>query len=145
LRADAGFAREQLMHWCEHNSVDFLFGLAKNARFTWGTDLPARSYRDRRGPPQVVHGAISVTSANDHYRPTYPVPLIPRTAAYGAKASLDHADARLVQARQRPELQRRDFRTLPKASRRGAWSPGRRERRMRLGVPSTIGRKTCCI
>ena len=56
LRADAGFAREQLMHWCEHNSVDFLFGLAKNARLTWGTDLPARSYRDRRGPPQVVHG-----------------------------------------------------------------------------------------
>src|SRR5215472_11460171 len=52
LRADAGFAREQLMHWCEHNSVDFLFGLAKNARLTWGTDLPARSYRDRRGPPQ---------------------------------------------------------------------------------------------
>ena len=34
LRADAGFAREELMHWCEHNSVDFLFGLAKNARLT---------------------------------------------------------------------------------------------------------------
>ena len=71
LRADAGFAREELMHWCEHNSVDFLFGLAKNARFTWGTDLPARSYRDRRGPPQVVHGAISVTSANNRYRPAF--------------------------------------------------------------------------
>jgi hypothetical protein len=32
LRADAGFAREELMHWCEHNGVDYLFGLAKNAR-----------------------------------------------------------------------------------------------------------------
>jgi hypothetical protein len=34
LRADAGFAREELMRWYEHNGVDFLFGLAKNARLT---------------------------------------------------------------------------------------------------------------
>jgi hypothetical protein len=34
LRADAGFAGEELMRWCEHNGVDFLFGLAKNARLT---------------------------------------------------------------------------------------------------------------
>ena len=34
LRADAGFAREALMHWCELNSVDYLFGLAKNVRLT---------------------------------------------------------------------------------------------------------------
>jgi hypothetical protein len=32
LRADAGFAREELMCWCELNGVDYLFGLAKNAR-----------------------------------------------------------------------------------------------------------------
>jgi hypothetical protein len=32
LRADSGFAREALMGWCETNSVDFLFGLAKNQR-----------------------------------------------------------------------------------------------------------------
>lgn len=32
LRADSGFAREALMHWCELNGVDFLFGLAKNGR-----------------------------------------------------------------------------------------------------------------
>jgi len=32
LRADSGFAREALMRWCEMNSVDFLFGLAKNER-----------------------------------------------------------------------------------------------------------------
>src|SRR6201988_411489 len=31
LRADSGFARDALMAWCETNSVDFLFGLAKNA------------------------------------------------------------------------------------------------------------------
>src|ERR1700747_1956146 len=32
LRADSGFAREALMAWCEKNGVDFLCGLAKNAR-----------------------------------------------------------------------------------------------------------------
>jgi hypothetical protein len=32
LRADSGFAREALMSWCEQNRVDFLFGLARNAR-----------------------------------------------------------------------------------------------------------------
>jgi Transposase DDE domain group 1 len=32
LRADSGFAREALMSWCERNHVDYLFGLARNAR-----------------------------------------------------------------------------------------------------------------
>jgi hypothetical protein len=32
LRADSGFTREALMAWCEANQVDFVFGLAKNAR-----------------------------------------------------------------------------------------------------------------
>jgi hypothetical protein len=32
LRADSGFAREALMSWCEHNRVDYVFGLARNAR-----------------------------------------------------------------------------------------------------------------
>lgn len=32
LRADSGFAREEIMAWCEQNDVDFLFGLAKNTR-----------------------------------------------------------------------------------------------------------------
>jgi hypothetical protein len=34
LRADSGFAREDLMAWCEATGVDFLFGLAKNERLT---------------------------------------------------------------------------------------------------------------
>ena len=34
LRADSGFAREALMAWCEHNRVDYLFGLARNDRLT---------------------------------------------------------------------------------------------------------------
>jgi hypothetical protein len=32
LRADGGFAREALMSWCERNRVDYVFGLARNAR-----------------------------------------------------------------------------------------------------------------
>src|SRR5512134_2718276 len=32
LRADSGFAREELMAWCEANRVDYLFGLARNRR-----------------------------------------------------------------------------------------------------------------
>jgi hypothetical protein len=32
LRGDSGFAREELMAWCEANRVDFLFGLARNER-----------------------------------------------------------------------------------------------------------------
>lgn len=32
LRADSGFARDALMSWCEANQVDYIFGLARNAR-----------------------------------------------------------------------------------------------------------------
>ena len=32
LRADSGFAREELMSWCEAQQVDYVFGLAKNDR-----------------------------------------------------------------------------------------------------------------
>lgn len=32
LRGDSGFAREELMAWCEGHGVDFVFGLARNAR-----------------------------------------------------------------------------------------------------------------
>src|ERR1700746_142323 len=34
LRADSGFAREELMAWSEANGVHFLFGLAKTDRLT---------------------------------------------------------------------------------------------------------------
>jgi hypothetical protein len=32
VRGDSGFCRERTMRWCEENHVDYLFGLAKNAR-----------------------------------------------------------------------------------------------------------------
>ena len=62
LRADFGFAREAMMAWCEQNRVDFVFGLARNARLVAeieaelaqaeaeasSTGKPARRYRDFR-------------------------------------------------------------------------------------------------
>jgi hypothetical protein len=30
LRGDSGFVRENLVHWCEQNRVDYIFGLARN-------------------------------------------------------------------------------------------------------------------
>jgi len=62
LRADSGFAREDLMAWCEGNEVDYLFGLARNARLVerihadlaWAeeealqTARPARRFADFR-------------------------------------------------------------------------------------------------
>jgi len=62
LRADSGFAREALMAWCEQNRIDFVFGLARNARLVAeieaelaqaeaeasSTGKPARRYRDFR-------------------------------------------------------------------------------------------------
>jgi len=32
MRADSGFARDAIMSWCEDNGVDYLLGLARNAR-----------------------------------------------------------------------------------------------------------------
>ncbi len=32
VRGDSGFCRDELMAWCESKKVDYLFGLAKNAR-----------------------------------------------------------------------------------------------------------------
>lgn len=32
LRADSGFARDELMSWCKENRVDYVFGLARNKR-----------------------------------------------------------------------------------------------------------------
>jgi len=60
VRGDSGFARDDLMTWCEDNGVDYIFGLAKNNRLVkkilkqlkkakkrfWMTGRAARYYRD---------------------------------------------------------------------------------------------------
>jgi hypothetical protein len=54
VRADSGFARDALMTWCEANSVDFIFGLARNIRLTRaiGAELvEARAESEATGEP----------------------------------------------------------------------------------------------
>jgi hypothetical protein len=62
LRADSGFAREDLMAWCETHRVDYVFGLARNSRLleelaidmAWAEDehqktgQPVRRFKDFR-------------------------------------------------------------------------------------------------
>jgi len=62
LRADSGFANDPLMAWCEANRVDYVFGLARNARLEavlaeplaeakrlcLASGKPARVFRDFR-------------------------------------------------------------------------------------------------
>jgi len=62
VRGDSGFARDDLMTWCEDNGVDYIFGLARNNRLVkkilkqlkkakkhfWMTGRAARCYRDFR-------------------------------------------------------------------------------------------------
>ncbi len=56
LRADSGFARDDLMAWCEENGVDYVFGLARNKRLEEmiAADLElvrAVSREEREGAP----------------------------------------------------------------------------------------------
>ena len=54
LRADAGFAREPLMAWCEANGVEYLFGLARNARLAGAVEAEmaqARAHSEGGGKP----------------------------------------------------------------------------------------------
>src|SRR5271165_6617542 len=55
LRADGGFARDDLMAWCEANGADFLFGLARNERLVCeiATELDLVAAKSRRtGRPE---------------------------------------------------------------------------------------------
>ena len=56
LRADSGFARDELMAWCEANGVDFLFGLARNERLVGEIAGRARACR-RQEPAHRPAGA----------------------------------------------------------------------------------------
>ena len=55
LRADSGFARDDLMAWCETNGVDFIFGLARNVRLVTAIRRPlgqACAAHRRSGRPE---------------------------------------------------------------------------------------------
>ena len=70
LRGDSGFARENLMRWCEGNAVDYVFGLARNEV------LLKKARRARSKAAKVEHKPghqqrcrFLVTSLNRHQVP----------------------------------------------------------------------------
>ena len=61
LRADSGFCREELMGWCETHGVDYVFGLARNARLRRKIAPQMRQARDehrRTGKPTRVFAEL---------------------------------------------------------------------------------------
>jgi hypothetical protein len=74
VRADSGFAREELMAWCEANRTDYLLGLQQNSRLVGEiegelaraeaksrrTGKPARYYRDFRWRTRTTWMSIGV-------------------------------------------------------------------------------------
>jgi hypothetical protein len=57
LRGDSGFCRDELMAWCEANSVDYVFGMARNARLeaivSEALEQAQRQYEQTRQPARV--------------------------------------------------------------------------------------------
>ena len=56
LPANSGFARDELMAWCEANGVDYVFGLARRGRRSRGSPRQGRAW------PAVARRAASPTS-----------------------------------------------------------------------------------
>jgi hypothetical protein len=57
IRADSGFAREEIMAWCEAHAVDYVVGLAKNARLKRALSSELRQAKQehvRTGTPARV-------------------------------------------------------------------------------------------
>jgi hypothetical protein len=57
VRADSGFARDPLMSWCEEHCIDYVFGLAKNARLKRAIGAELQEAQ-----------ALSVASGHSHRR-----------------------------------------------------------------------------
>ena len=61
MRADSGFCRRRILHWCETNSVGYVIGLARNARLqalaaTWVNQ--AQSQHQQSGAKQRLFGEV---------------------------------------------------------------------------------------
>ena len=67
IRADSGFAREQIMAWCETNAVHYVLGLAKNSRLNkaLGRQLyQAKKQHEKTGLPERVFRDFSYRTRN---------------------------------------------------------------------------------
>ena len=57
IRADSGFAREAIMHWCEQNRVQYVLGLARNARLEKAIEeemAQAKWRHEQSGKPERI-------------------------------------------------------------------------------------------
>ena len=67
IRADSGFAREQIMAWCEANAVHYVLGLAKNSRLNkaLGRQLhEAKKRHEKTGLPERVFRDFTYRTRN---------------------------------------------------------------------------------
>jgi hypothetical protein len=62
LRADSGFAREALMAWCEENSVDYVFGLARNDRLATKIGRELKAAQREAGKTDTPRAASRTSS-----------------------------------------------------------------------------------
>jgi hypothetical protein len=72
LRADSGFAREELMAWCEGHGVDYVFGLARNAqlqRALGGELAAARALFEQTGEAARVFKDFTYCTRKSWSRP----------------------------------------------------------------------------
>ena len=72
LRADSGFCREELMHWCEEEGLFYVFGLARNARLVRKIDKVMKKARKRYAKsftPQRVFTEFSYRTLDSWSRP----------------------------------------------------------------------------
>jgi Transposase DDE domain group 1 len=72
LRADSGFAREELMSWCEAHGVDYVFGLARNARLQralGGELMQAKAQFEQSGQAERVFKDFDYTTRKSWSRP----------------------------------------------------------------------------
>jgi hypothetical protein len=72
LRADSGFCREELMAWCEQNTVDYAFGLARNKRLVKIIGAPmhqARLLHQTTGKAARVFAQFSYQTRKSWSRP----------------------------------------------------------------------------
>ena len=73
LRADSGFAREELMAWCEANGVDYVFGLARNSRLTDrlqpALDLAEARSRESGQPARLFAPSSAIVPCKSWSRP----------------------------------------------------------------------------
>jgi hypothetical protein len=71
IRADSGFAREEIMAWCETHTVDYVLGLAKNVRLQRALDKELRQAKRehaRTGAPARVFKDFTYRTRNSWSR-----------------------------------------------------------------------------